>query len=203
MTTIRVPYGRSFLTAEVPDDVVVDVVDFTEAEPAVDPAAEARKALEQPLGGFAWRSASSVAIAVNDKTRPVPHDHLLPPLLERLGAEGIADEAITFYIAVGGHAPMTPSEFAEILPSEVLDRYRVVSHDARSEDLMALDATSRGTPVRVNRGYMDSDLKIVVGTIEPHQFAGYSGGVKSAAIGLAGLETINGNHAWMADPALG
>ena len=96
---------------------------------------------------------------------------------------------------------MTPAEFPEILPAEVLDRYRVVSHDAHAGDLVELGETSRGTPVTVNRGYVDSDLKIVVGTIGPHQFAGYSGGVKSAAIGLAGLETINRNHAWMADPA--
>ena len=201
MTTIRVPYGRSYLTADVPDDMPVDVIEAHEAEPAADPAGEIRLALDDPLGGFTWRHASSVAIAVNDKTRPVPHDELLPPLLERLAALGIADEAITFFVAVGGHDPMTPAEFPEILPAEVLDRYRVVSHDAHAGDLVELGETSRGTPVTVNRGYVDSDLKIVVGTIGPHQFAGYSGGVKSAAIGLAGLETINRNHAWMADPA--
>ena len=187
--------------ADVPDDAVVDVIDFAGADPAADPVGETRRALDDPIGGFAWRGATSVAIAVNDKTRPVPHSQLLPPLLERLATAGIADEAITFFVAVGGHAPMSASEFPGILPQEVLDRYRVVSHDARSEDLVVLGETSRGTPVHVNRGFMESDLKIVVGTIEPHQFAGYSGGVKSAAIGLAGLETINRNHAWMADPA--
>jgi nickel-dependent lactate racemase len=201
VTRIRIPYGRFSVAAEVPDDAVVEVIDFAGADPAIDPVGEVRRALDDPVGGFAWRGASSVAIAVNDKTRPVPHGQLLPPLLERLAAAGIADDAITFVVAVGGHAPMVASEFAEVLPPEVLDRYRVVSHDARSEDLVVLGETSRGTPVHVNRGFIESDLKIVVGTIEPHQFAGYSGGVKSAAIGLAGLETINHNHAWMADPA--
>ena len=201
MTPIRVPYGGSFISADVADDVVVDVIDFAGADPAADPVGEVHRALDDPVGDFAWRSASSVAIAVNDKTRPVPHGQLLPPLLERLAAAGIADDEITFVVAVGGHAPMVASEFAAILPPEVLDRYRVVSHDARSEDLVVLGETSRGTPVLVNRRFIESDLKIVVGTIEPHQFAGYSGGVKSAAIGLAGLETINHNHAWMADPA--
>jgi nickel-dependent lactate racemase len=198
---IRVPYGRSSVEARVPGDAVVDVVELEEVEPAADPAGEARRALGDPIGGFAWRGASSVAIAVNDKTRPVPHGHLLPPLLERLAAAGIDDDAITFYVAVGTHPPMASSEFPDILPAEVLDRHRVVSHDARSGDLAVLGETSRGTPVIVNRGYVESDLKIVVGTIEPHQFAGFSGGVKSAAIGLAGLETINRNHAWLADPA--
>jgi nickel-dependent lactate racemase len=200
VTTIRVPYGRSSVGADLPDDVAVDVVELEEVDPAADPAGEARRALGEPIGGFAWRTASSVAIAVNDKTRPVPHGHLLPPLLEQLAAAGVDDDAITFYVAVGAHAPMDPSEFPEILPPEVLGRYRVVSHDARSGDLTTLGETSRGTPVTANRGYVESDLKIVVGTIEPHQFAGFSGGVKSAAIGLAGLETINRNHAWLADP---
>jgi len=201
VTTFRVPYGRSVATADAPGDVVVDVIDFEGAEPADDPAAEVHRALNDPVGDFSWRGASSVAIAVNDKTRPVPHGQLLPPLLERLATVGIADDAITFYVAVGGHAPMVASEFPEILPTEVLGRHRVVSHDARREDLMVLGETSRGTPVHVNRGFVESDLKVVVGTIEPHQFAGYSGGVKSAAIGLAGLATINNNHEWMADPA--
>jgi nickel-dependent lactate racemase len=201
MKTIQVPYGRSSVAAGLPDDVVVDIIELDEADAAADPVGAARRALEDPLGGFTWRSASSVGIAVNDKTRPVPHGDLLPPLLDRLAAVGIPDDAITFYVAVGTHVPMEASEFPEILPAEVLDRHRVVSHDARSGDLVVLGETSRGTPVSVNRGYMESDLKVVVGTIEPHQFAGFSGGVKSAAIGLAGLETIDRNHAWLVDPA--
>ena len=200
MTTIRVPYGRSVATAEVSDRAAVDVIEIEEAAALADPVTATRQALDEPLGGFAWRGAASVAIAVNDKTRPVPHSELLPPLLDKLAEAGIGDEAITFYVAVGGHAPMIAAEFAEILPQEIIDRYRVVSHDA-SGDLIALGDTSRGTPVVVNRGYVESDLKVVVGTIAPHQFAGFSGGIKSAAIGLAGLETIDRNHAWMADPA--
>ena len=201
MTTIRVPYGRASLEANAPAGAVVDVVDFEEGDPSADPIGETRRALHDPIGEFAWRAASSVAIAVNDKTRPVPHGDLLPPLLGRLAAVGIPDDAITFYVAVGGHAPMVASEFPDILPAEVIERYRVVSHDARSDDLVVLGETSRGTRVSSNPGYVAADLKVVVGTIEPHQFAGYSGGVKSAAIGLAGLETINANHTWMTDPA--
>ncbi|MBT8198446.1 MAG: nickel-dependent lactate racemase [Acidimicrobiia bacterium] len=197
MTTIRVPYGRTFAVAEVSDDVVVDVIEVPQVEPAGDPATATRKALSDPLGGFTWRGATSVAIAINDKTRPVPHHQLLPSLVERLAEAGIPDEAITFYVAVGLHEPMADSEFAEIVPEEILARYRVVSHDAGSGDLVDLGETSRGSPVTVNRGFMGSDLKVVVGTIEPHQFAGFSGGVKSAAIGLAGPRTINGNHALM------
>jgi nickel-dependent lactate racemase len=125
----------------------------------------------------------------------------LPPLLERLELLGIPVQAITLYVAVGTHSPMTPSEFPAILPADILARYRVVSHDSENDDLLInLGVTSRGTPVWANRAYVESDFKIVIGNIEPHQFAGFSGGVKSAAVGLAGLNTINRNHALMTHP---
>ena len=78
--------------------------------------------------------AKSVAIAVNDKTRPVPHQHLLPPLLERLSALGIPSKAITFYVAMGTHPPMLSTEFPLILPTDILQCYPVVSHDSEDDD---------------------------------------------------------------------
>ncbi len=201
---IRVPYGRSMVSAEVPDDVGVDIIELPETPAATDPIAEVRRALDEPVGDFTWSrhaQVGSVAIAVNDKTRPVPHQHLLPPLIDHLVRLGIPDAAITFYIAVGGHPPMEPAEFPAIIPHEVLGRFRIASHDSELDgDLVFLGDTSRGTPVWVNRGYAAAGFKIVVGTIEPHQFVGFSGGVKSAAIGLAGLATINANHTLMAHP---
>jgi nickel-dependent lactate racemase len=201
---IRVPYGHSTVSADVPNDLVVDIVELPATPAATNPTAEVRRALAEPVGDFAWSSharVESVAIAVNDKTRPVPHRHLLPPLIERLAELQIPDDAIRFYVAVGGHPPMDPSEFSAIIPSDILTRFRVVSHDAEhDDDLVLLGDTPAGTPVWANSGYVRADLKIVVGTIEPHQFVGFSGGVKSAAIGLAGLATINANHALMAHP---
>ena len=142
-----------------------------------------------------WRLLSTTKLA------QVPHHQLLPPLMERLAALGIPDSAITFYVAVGTHPPMTADEFPAILPAEILERFRVISHDSENDELLInLGETSRGTPVWANRAYVESDFKIVIGNIEPHQFAGFSGGVKSAAIGLAGLKTINRNHALMTHP---
>ncbi|MBT8240447.1 MAG: nickel-dependent lactate racemase, partial [Acidimicrobiia bacterium] len=113
----------------------------------------------------------------------------------------VPNDAITFHIAVGGHPPMEPAEFSAVLSPDILRRFRVVSHDAeRDVDLVFLGETSNGTPVWANRGYVEADFRIVVGTIAPHQFVGFSGGVKSAAIGLAGLATINANHTLMAHP---
>ncbi len=201
---IRIPYGHSFQTAIIPNHFVVDIIEAAEAPPVSDPLGAVHSALENLLGDLNWADlarAHSVAIAVNDKTRPVPHEHLLPPLMERLAVLGIPDSAITFYLAVGTHPPMTPDEFPVILPNEILTRYRVVSHNSENDNLLIhLGETARGTPVWVNRSYAQSDFKIVIGNIEPHQFAGFSGGVKSAAIGLSALKTINANHALMTHP---
>ncbi len=201
---IRIPYGRGEATANVADDRGVDIIEAEEVPPAADPLKTVRTALDRPTGGFKWddfAGAGSVAIAVNDKTRPVPHDELLPPLMERLAALGIPDAAITFLVAVGTHPAMTRDEFPSILPADILKRYRVVSHNAENtESLVHLGETPAGTPVWSNRAYVGSDFKIVVGNIEPHQFVGFSGGVKTAAIGLAGPKTINRNHALMTHP---
>ena len=201
---IRLPYGKTVLTVELPDGLAVDVIEAPLVPSAADPLREVTDALERLLGGAAWDEhlqARTVGIAINDKTRPVPHDQLLPPLLKKLERLGFAPETVTFYVAVGTHPPMPQDEFGMILPEWILKNYRVVSHDCESEDLLVfLGETSRGTPVWTNRHFQESGLKIVVGNIEPHQFAGFSGGVKTAAVGLCGLETININHALLHHP---
>jgi len=201
---ISVPYGRSSISLNLPDDVPLDIIEPPAVPAAPKPLKVVRAALDQPLGGVDlsdFVGVKSVGIAVNDKTRPVPHQHLLPPLLERLESLGIPAQVITLYVGVGTHPPMTPNEFSSILPPFIIKRYTVVSHDASDTDnLVYLGETSRGTPFWANKAYAKSDLKIVVGNIEPHQFVGFSGGVKSAAIGLAGAETITHNHALMTHP---
>jgi len=95
---------------------------------------------------------------------------------------------------------MQPDELDKVLPAEIVKRYRVLCHDADDHDnLVYVGKTERDTPVWINRHFARADLRIVTGNIEPHQFMGFSGGVKSAAIGLAGPETINHNHAMMSD----
>lgn len=203
MSTVQLPYGRQALHATLPALWQVDQLAPAAATPVSDPLAAVTAALRQPLG-FTWEAAAtarSVAIAINDKTRPVPHQYLLPPLLERLHALGLPPEAITFLIATGTHAPMAPAEFAAILPPEILRTYRVLSHDADDRAaLVFLGTSARGTPLWINRHFVEAELRIVVGNLEPHQFAGYSGGVKTAVIGLGGRETINANHALQFEP---
>ncbi len=223
MDRYRIPYGRIQLEFALPEDRgwTVQLLAPRDVPPAADPMAEVERALDgAPLprpdapardaqgGALASgatdpaRATPRVAIAVNDKTRPVPHQHLLPPLLARLEAMGIPPAQITLLIATGTHTPMPAEEYALVIPADLLGRgYRVVSHDCDDEaNLVYLGETSRGTPVWVNRLWWEADLRIVVGNIEPHQFMGFSGGVKSAAVGLTGRVTINTNHAMMTAP---
>ncbi len=204
MATYSIPYGKQSLAFTIPDDRAVDIIAAPEVAPAADPQAVVQQALQDPLGGVRledFAGASHVAIAINDKTRPVPHQILLPPLLERLEQMGLPPERITLIIATGTHPPMPPEEYGLVLPPEILQRYPVICHNAKDESQLArLGTTSRGTPVWVNCRYAEADLRLVIGNIEPHQFQGFSGGVKSAAIGLGGAATVNTNHAMMTDP---
>ncbi len=204
MPLYHLPYGHGQLDLEIPSGYTVDWIEPPYVPPAEDPIKVVRDALEAPVDGrplSAYLPARSVAIAINDKTRPVPHEHLLPPLLEALRAAGVPAEAITFYIATGTHVPMPANEFDRILPRDIYETYRVVSHDCDDEaNLVMLGVTSRGTPIRANRAYVESSLRIVVGNIEPHHFAGFSGGYKTAAIGMGARDTINRNHAMLVEP---
>ena len=201
---LDIPYGRGTLSLVLPRDRAVDVISPQDVGPISDPVAAVQAALDAPVGGFRWAdfaNARLAAIAINDKTRPVPHADLLPPLLSRIAALGIASEAITLLIATGTHPPMPPDEFSRVVPPTVLGRYSVFSHDCdATANLVHRGETARGTPVWINRRFAEADLRIVVGNIAPHQFMGFSGGVKSAAIGLAGRATINANHARMTEP---
>lgn len=202
MTQYLLPYGKTFQTVEIDADSN-DLILPNQVEQAPDPAQVIYHALTAPLefDPSCLKNVKSVAIAINDKTRPVPHEDILPPLLTWLSKQGISRESIKFWIATGSHLPMPPEEYRKILPDQICSTYSIESHDIDDlANLVMLGTTSRGTPVQVNRQYYQSDLKIVVGDIEPHHFAGFSGGYKTAAIGLAGRDTINANHAMLKDP---
>ena len=196
---IQLPYGTGYLQADLPAGYDVEYVKPRTQKPADNPGAIVRDAVYNPLGAVKPpRAGQTVAIAINDKTRPVPHEHLLPPVLQGMRHAGVRDEDVLLIIATGTHPRMAPAEYSAILPANILNTYRVACHDASAQaNLTHLGETARGTPVHINSDYLSADYRIVIGNIEPHQFQGFSGGVKSAAIGLAGVETINRNHAMM------
>lgn len=203
MPDYRLPYGKTHLTLTLPADRHVEVIAPGEVPPAPDPDRLVQQALDAPVGGGSldqWAGARSAAVVIADKTRPSLREALIP-LLVRLEAMGIPPASTTILIASGTHAPMPAHEFSALLPPEILARYPVIAHDCDAQnDLVFLGTTRRGTPVTVNRHFHAADLRIVLGNVEPHQFMGFSGGAKSAAIGVAGRETINANHTLMLDP---
>lgn len=193
-------YGKSSLKLSIPSEYTQSLIEPADVAGTHDPLRVVENALDRPLN-YVWRPIERnerIAITINDKTRPVPNHLLLPPLLDRLKALGASDHQIEIWIASGSHKPMPVDEFHLVLPVEIARRYRVTSHDIdQTENLIEIGRTTRGTPVIVNKAFYSADLKIVVGDIEPHHFAGFSGGYKSAAIGLAGRPTINHNHAML------
>lgn len=198
------PYGKRTVEFSLPESWEVEWIAPQPVAGASDPAAAVEAALDNPIDGVGLKSlrgARSAAVAVNDKTRPVPLHLLLPPLLARLEAAGIPTERITLFFATGTHASMPPAEMAALLPPALAERYPLISHDCDAAgDLLSLGVTSYGTPVLCSRAFLQADFKIVTGNIEPHHFAGYSGGAKTFSIGLAGRQTIDRNHSLLLDP---
>jgi lactate racemase len=203
MSSFKFKYGSSFIEVPINDRINSEII-----EPPVTPAAPDQKAdvlyaINNPLFSKQPKKifpGQSIAIAINDKTRPVPHGLLLPPLLDYLISKGVHQNDITFFISSGTHSPMLENEYSKVLPGDLARKYHVISHDCDAqESLIFLGTTHLNTPVFVNKYFYKSDIKIVVGNIEPHHFMGFSGGMKSAAIGLAGRETINKNHSHMAE----
>jgi nickel-dependent lactate racemase len=139
------------------------------------------------------KSTDAVAIAVCDITRPIPTDRVLPPILEELAH--VPREQIVILIATGSHRANTRPELEEMLGREVVRDYRVVNHTAfDKETLRYVGDTSTGIPIWLNRLWLDADVRVATGLVEPHFFAGFSGGPKVPAIGLAGIDTILGEH---------
>jgi nickel-dependent lactate racemase/N-acetylglutamate synthase-like GNAT family acetyltransferase len=194
----QIPCGKSCVEIDVPADALIPVAPFREAEPVVDATASVRAVLERPIGSSPLSEIAlgkrSAVIVISDITRPVPNTVILPPILETIERTGIRREATTILIATGLHREATEHE-VRALVGHIARDYRVISHNARkSESLGYVGQSSAGAPIWLNRAYIDADLKIVTGLIEPHFMAGFSGGRKGVCPGVAGAETICAFH---------
>ena len=193
---VDLAYGRGSLTIEVPDDRTT-VIEPTHLPGLPDVRAALISALRNPLGTPPLRrlvsAGQTVAISVCDITRPMPSAMLLPVLLAELSH--VPNDRITILVATGTHRANTRAELEEMLGPEIVHNYEVVNHDAFDQSTLApLGETSDGVPVHINRRFLDADIRITTGFVEPHFFAGFSGGPKMVAPGLAGLDTIMGLH---------
>ncbi len=194
---VHLPYGRQGLEVALPEQAQVLL---PERVPAVARPEEAvRQALRQPIGSPPLaelvQPAHTVAIVFSDITRPTPNHILLPAILSELAARGVLEEKVALVNATGMHRPNTREELIAMLGQEIVDRYRIVQHDARDKGQQAfLSKNERGAEIWINGDYMRADVRILTGFVEPHLFAGYSGGGKAVLPGIAGAEIIMSNH---------
>jgi len=193
---VNLAYGRGHLPVELPDDRT------TVIKPAHTPGLSDERhavlsALERPIGAPPLRDwikpGHRVCILFTDITRATPNERLIPWLLEHLAH--IPRENITLLNQLGTHRPNTRAELEQMLTPAVVHNYRVLNHEPENPDALAQLGTTRdGTPALINRHVIEADVRIVTGFIEPHFFAGFSGGVKGIMPGVAGLETVMSNH---------
>jgi nickel-dependent lactate racemase len=196
---LTLDYGRTGLEVELPDDRVVGPLAIKPATPLADPAGAVEAALERPTGTPPLAELAggrrSVCVLVSDITRPVPNELILKPMLRTLERAGIRHDRLTLLIATGLHRPNLGAELVEILGQEIVDRYRIENHHGTvKEEHRYLGMTPKGVPVWLDHRYLDADLKIATGLIEPHLMAGYSGGRKLICPGIAHLETVKVWH---------
>jgi nickel-dependent lactate racemase len=202
MKTFAVPYGKSVIQFHLPSTLQVDVIEPGTTTPVSDPAAF-QTTLAHPLGKHKLANfplESTIGIAINDKTRPLPQPNPLPFLLDALSEVGFSRNNIKLFVGSGTHTPMAEEYLPKILDQDIIRQHPIIVHDCDNSPLVSLGKTSYNTPIFINEDYFNCDVKICMGNIEPHHFMGFSGGVKTAAIGLAGRETINVNHGMLSHP---
>ncbi|MBL7225338.1 MAG: nickel-dependent lactate racemase [Desulfobacteraceae bacterium] len=194
-----IPFGKDHLCFDLPTGMKGTVAASRHTRPIKDLEGAISQALAEPinsppLSGLA-KPRDRVCIVFTDITRAGPDHLLVPAMLKELETAGIPDDQITLLCGVGLHRPSTYEEKVIKLGEEVVDRYRVVDHNAQDPNaLIDLGKTESGIPLTVNRLAYEADLLMATGIVEPHQFAGYSGGRKTVAIGAAGEAMIAYTH---------
>lgn len=198
-TSLHLRYGKGSIAVEVPGSMLMG--SYTFEPPKLEAGCDAlvQRALEHPLNAPRLHQLATagqrVAILCSDITRPCPTDILLPYLVEELNAAGIPDEDITIVIALGTHRPMTTAEIRSAFGADINRRFRIMNHDP--DDVVQLGQTGFGTPVEIFRPVVEADLRVALGNVEYHYYAGFSGGAKAIVPGCASLRTITHNHAMM------
>ena len=207
--SISLSYGKSHLAVEMPPNARATVIHKIPSPKLPNPRAAIREALDHPIAARPLkalaRGRKSACILICDITRPVPNHLFLRPMIEDLMGVGIAAKNICVLVATGLHRPNEGAELAELIGDPwVLETITVKNHFARN-DLEHVDlgvTATRQTPVKIDRSFMEADLKIATGLVEPHFMAGYSGGRKVIAPGVAHADTIRTFHSarFMEDP---
>jgi nickel-dependent lactate racemase len=195
MKTIELPFFDNTVTLDLPESWETQICAPPSLPTLTEP--QLREAFAQPLGSPSLREIASgkksAAVVVEDVTRPMRVDRLVPIVLEELEAAGILRSNIVIVSAVGCHKPQTGPDFRRKLGDDVVDRYRTLS-PSQYDQLTYVGVTGRGTPIHVNTQVALAEVKIGVGGILPHPSAGYGGGGKTVLPGVCGFETVSNHH---------
>lgn len=201
---ITMRYGRTGMPLQVPDDLDVQVLRLNPLPPLQDAAAAIENSYRSPIELSSLdrlaRGRESACIVISDVTRPVPNEQILEPMLGCLHDSGIPEDKITVLVATGLHRPNEGAELEEMIGPHIKENYRVANHVARDSKAQTplgevpLGINGHSAAVAIDSAYLQSDLKITTGLVEPHLMAGYSGGRKLVCPGIASAETIMQFH---------
>ena len=199
MATVELPYGNKGLTVEISDDCLGEVVSPRMIVADTDTDTLIRQAIDHPIGtpllSQIVRPGEKVAVIIDDISRETPTAQLLPPLLEGLAEAGIEKTHISIIIALGTHRPMTETEIAAKVGSEIQKTYRIFN-DPCDDDrrMMYLGNSSNAIPAYIHRAVVEADIRIGVGMISPHMDTGFSGGAKIILPGVCSCQTVGAFH---------
>ncbi len=203
MVDVWLPYGKTDVCVRVQARNLLGSIEPKEQTSCPDAKAEVERALKEPIPVGNRRLSeialpeSKVAIVVNDATRRTPTDVMLLPVLDELNMAGVKDDNVTVIFGTGTHRAVTRDEAVKIVGEEAFNRVKTVSHDCKAQDLVHVGNTHHGNKIYLNRVFAEADVKVLLGDVGFHYYAGYSGGRKSVLPAVAGEETIKHNHALM------
>ncbi len=204
MVDVWLPYGKSDVCVRIPARNLLGSIEPKHIAGAENVTAEIERALHEPIGSKRLNEIAQpqhkVAIVVDDFTRSTPSRAMLPPVLIELNTAGVKDENITVIFGCGTHRAVQPEEAKQLVGEEVLNRVMTISHDCKAEDLVSVGKTKHGNNVRINRVFAEADVKVLVGDVGFHYYAGYGGGRKSVMPAISCKGTISHNHAMLLEP---
>jgi nickel-dependent lactate racemase len=203
MVDVWLPYGKTDVCVRIPARNLLGTIEPKEQKGAPDAKVEVERALREPIGSKRLSEIvnpeSKVAIIVDDATRKAPSEAMLLPLLAELNRSGVKDENVIVIFGCGTHRAVKAEEAAALLGEEALKRVKTTSHCCNvATDLVYIGTTkTHGNKVFLNRAFAEADVKVLLGDVGFHYYAGYGGGRKSILPAVCGEETIKHNHAML------
>jgi nickel-dependent lactate racemase len=196
-TEIDLPYGNAVITAKVPSMNLSYILTSRDMKGLANESDAIINSLRHPIKSRTLvdciNENDRIVVLATDNTRPCPEERLLPPILAELERK-VPRDNITIIIALGLHPPLDEPGLIKKLGKDIVAKYRVINHDINQT--VSIGVTSRGTPVDINRNVIEADFRLSTGFIEPHFFAGFSGGRKSIAPGVFGMRSAYKNHGY-------